>query len=162
MATYKNITIKKKGGGTRKQRVRVFASGKLKFVKNLKSKVSRKAKPKSRKVKRTMAKKKRRRKRDFTIPLAPTLAIVGQFARPAPQTGNSMISSLMTGDINGALQAGQQIFAGVDTEGGFHWDWIANTYMPIVAGMLIHKFVGGKPLNLNKMLASAGVPFIRI
>ena len=35
MPTYKNITIKKRGGGTRKQRVQVLASGKYKFVKNL-------------------------------------------------------------------------------------------------------------------------------
>ena len=35
MATYKNITVKKRGGGTRQQRVQVLASGKYKFVKNL-------------------------------------------------------------------------------------------------------------------------------
>lgn len=38
MPTYKVITIKKKGGGTRRQRVQVLASGKYKFVKNLGSK----------------------------------------------------------------------------------------------------------------------------
>jgi len=31
---FKIITIKKRGGGTRKQRVQVLASGKFKFVKN--------------------------------------------------------------------------------------------------------------------------------
>ena len=31
---FKVITIKKRGGGTRKQRVKVFASGKFQFVKN--------------------------------------------------------------------------------------------------------------------------------
>jgi len=35
MPTYKNIKIKKRGGGTRLQRVQVLASGKYKFVKNL-------------------------------------------------------------------------------------------------------------------------------
>jgi len=35
MPTYKNIRIKKRGGGTRLQRVQVLASGKYKFVKNL-------------------------------------------------------------------------------------------------------------------------------
>lgn len=34
MPTYKNIRIKKRGGGTRLQRVQVLASGKYKFVKN--------------------------------------------------------------------------------------------------------------------------------
>ena len=35
MVTYRNITVRKKGGGTRLQRAKVLASGKLKFVKNL-------------------------------------------------------------------------------------------------------------------------------
>jgi len=35
MAKFKNITIKKRGGGSRLQRVKVLASGKFKFVKNL-------------------------------------------------------------------------------------------------------------------------------
>jgi len=43
MAKFKNIRIKKRGGGTRMQRVKVLASGKFKFVKNLTSR--RKSKP---------------------------------------------------------------------------------------------------------------------
>ena len=43
--TYKNIRIKKRGGGTRLQRVQVLASGKYKFVKN----TARKAVSKARK-----------------------------------------------------------------------------------------------------------------
>ena len=35
MPTFKTIRIKKRGGGTRLQRVQVLASGKYKFVKNL-------------------------------------------------------------------------------------------------------------------------------
>lgn len=50
MPTYKNITVKKRGGGTRKQRVQVLASGKYKFVKNLGSK----AKKRARKTVRTV------------------------------------------------------------------------------------------------------------
>jgi len=53
----KLITIKKRGGGTRKQRVQVLASGKFKFIKNkmksagskIKSKAKRKSKGKSNK-----------------------------------------------------------------------------------------------------------------
>ncbi|GAI47681.1 unnamed protein product, partial [marine sediment metagenome] len=40
MPTFKNIRIKKRGGGTRLQRVQVLASGKYKFVKNLKKAAS--------------------------------------------------------------------------------------------------------------------------
>ena len=64
MPTYKNIKIKKKGGGTRLQRVQVLKSGKYKFVKNLNKKVK-KTKKKSKKstkrsVKRKMPRKKKR------------------------------------------------------------------------------------------------------
>lgn len=44
MVTYKNIRIKMKGGKTRLQRVKVLASGKYKFVKNLKKGASKTAK----------------------------------------------------------------------------------------------------------------------
>jgi len=60
MAKYKNITIKKRSGGTRKQRVMVLATGKYKFVKNKKtgsrSLFKRKIKGRS----RIMVKKKRK------------------------------------------------------------------------------------------------------
>jgi len=54
MAKFRNIKVKIKGGGTRMQRAKVLASGKLKFVKNLTKKVtkSRSRKPKSGKNKR--------------------------------------------------------------------------------------------------------------
>jgi hypothetical protein len=64
MPTYKNIRIKKRGGGTRLQRVQVLASGKYKFVKNTGSTRKRKAsKPKKRRKTRKMTKKKNYRSR---------------------------------------------------------------------------------------------------
>lgn len=53
MPKYKNIRIKKKGGGTRIQRVQVLASGKYKFVKNKRS-----SSKKSPSKKKTRTKKK--------------------------------------------------------------------------------------------------------
>ena len=55
MPKFKNITIKKKGGGKRTQRVQVLSSGKYKFVKN--------------KTKRKTTTRKRRttRKGDLTL-----------------------------------------------------------------------------------------------
>lgn len=55
MVKYKNIRIKKPGGGTRMQRVMVLASGKYKFVKNLT-----KSRSKSRKAKTTRKTTKRK------------------------------------------------------------------------------------------------------
>lgn len=56
MPTYKNITIKMKGGKTRKQRVQVLASGKYKFVKNIGSRVKKRVK---KTVKRRSARKRK-------------------------------------------------------------------------------------------------------
>ncbi len=65
--TFKTITIKKRGGGTRKQKVKVLASGKFRFVKNssssksTKRKTSRKSRVTRRKVTRVINKIKPRR-----------------------------------------------------------------------------------------------------
>jgi hypothetical protein len=56
MPKYKTITLKKAGGGTRRQKVQVLASGKYKFVKN------------STKTRKTTTRKRRTtRKGDLTL-----------------------------------------------------------------------------------------------
>ena len=57
MVTYKNIRIKKRGGGTRLQRVQVLASGKYKFVKNTAKRAVSKARKSSSPKRRSPAKK---------------------------------------------------------------------------------------------------------
>ena len=57
--TIKTITIKKKGGGTRKQLVKVLKSGKYKFIKNT-SKITKAVKRTSKAVKRKSSKTKKR------------------------------------------------------------------------------------------------------
>jgi len=63
--TFKNIRIKKKGGGSRLQRVKVLASGKYKFVKNLtksrSQKVTRRKKSNPNRRTRRMVRRKNRR-----------------------------------------------------------------------------------------------------
>ena len=54
---FKIITIKKRGGGTRKQRVQVLASGKFKFVKNKARSVTKRV---SKRVSKTIKRVKRR------------------------------------------------------------------------------------------------------
>ena len=93
LPTYKNIRIKKRGGGTRTQRVQVLASGKYKFVKNkgrsstkrsTKRKASSKKRRKTKRRRNPMArrKKRNRKKRSFTIPIA---VAGGLMAMPAVQ-----------------------------------------------------------------------------
>jgi len=70
MTTYKNIRIKMKGGKSRLQRVKVLASGKYKFVKNLAKRAlksptrrtRRKSNPARKRGVRRMARKKNKRR----------------------------------------------------------------------------------------------------
>lgn len=87
MAKFKNIRIKKRGGGTRTQRVKVLASGKYKFVKNIsnpsnKSRSSNPRPKKAGKVKRKMAKKKRRSRKSMLTTVF-KLVRLGALAAPA-------------------------------------------------------------------------------
>jgi len=58
MTKFKVITIKKRGGGTRKQRVQVMSSGKFKFVKNKTTRKAPKKRSKSKAPKRKAPKRK--------------------------------------------------------------------------------------------------------
>jgi hypothetical protein len=163
MASYKNIRIKKKGGGTRIQRVQVLASGKYKFVKNTGSKSNRKAssKPKTKRRTNTVARKKKRRSsRSFTLPLAALGGVVAGVARRTPR-GPTLVEDIIKGDWNGFLYDAREVLAGIDCNGKFRPEWIVATYGPMVIGGLIHKYVGGK-LGINAMLGRAGVPLIRV
>lgn len=158
MVKYKNIRIKKRGGGTRTQRVQVLASGKYKFVKN----VGRRSNPKKRRSRnptkrsvRKTARKRRRRRSAQTIPLAP---IAGLLAGAAPS-----IPPLMAGDYGEALNLWIASMTGYyPPNEDWRWWRLQRGLVPLVAGLLVHKFVGGAPLNLNRILARAKVPYIRI
>lgn len=157
MATYKNITVKKRGGGTRKQRVQVLASGKYKFVKNIgksKSKAKGKAKKAKTTKRRSMAKKKKNsRRRKFTLPMAVITPFVWK--------SYSAIQNAAGGNYDQAVRDLMWHFAAIDSSGNFNPDAL-KTWIPVIMGLLVHKFVGGAPLNLNRALGNAGVPIIRI
>lgn len=94
----KTITIKKRGGGTRKQKVKVLRSGKFKFIKNSprrvtvigKGRKSRKTKPRRAIVKRVIRKVSRksimtRRRRSSTRRTSKSSGVMGtvkRFAKP--------------------------------------------------------------------------------
>lgn len=160
MAKFKNIRIKKKGGGSRTQRVQVLASGKYKFVKN-KSRSSRVTKSKSKKTYKrrkynlVRRRKRGRRRKSFTIPLAPIGGLMAGMAGP--------IESAMNGDLTTALALITRNYTGFDTNTNqLHLPNLQFGLLPLAVGLLVHKFVGGAPLHANRMLAQAGVPVIRI
>lgn len=158
MTTFKNIRIKKPGGGTRLQRVKVLASGKYRFVKNIRARARKKKasnpKKKTRRSVRKTAKKKRRSRRKFTIPLAPIAGVVAGMAEP--------VKHLMNGQYEEALYAVSRNYTGYRPQAQ-KWEpqLLMRGLVPLIVGGLVHKFVGGS-LGINRMLAQAGVPIIRI
>ena len=164
MVRFKNITVKKRGGGSRKQRVQVLKSGKFKFVKNLRRSKSNPKKGKTKKRRsRRMAKRKRRRSSSMTIPLAPILGLVGGFVIPATWQGQSPLSLIMAGRFPDAIEGLMSNYTGLNPRTGqFRIEDLMHGVGSLVLGGMVHKFVGGKPLNINAMLGRAGVPIIRI
>jgi predicted Na+-dependent transporter len=102
-----------------------------------------------------LAKKTKRGKRKFTIPLAVVGGLAAGLAYPA--------ALAVDGQYEAALK--EVTFAYT----GYHVDqqkWsvegLTRGLLPLAIGLAVHKFVGGWPLNANRALAAAGVPFIRI
>jgi hypothetical protein len=100
-------------------------------------------------------------KRKMSIPLAIVAPVIGAFAKASPR-GPSLADDLIAGNINDFLYDFREIFGGTDNQGNLRLDWLLSTYGPIAIGAMVHKFVGGEPLNLNRALGQAGVPLIRI
>jgi len=75
-------------------------------------------------------------------------------------SGTSIIDAVLSGDIDSMMYQAREKLAGVDANGNLHFEWLAQTYTPLIAGALISKFVGGQPLNLNQKLKD--IPFIKI
>jgi len=146
-----------KGKLTRKQVQRVFKRAIKKLGRKSPSKSrSTKTKTKTKKRRKTkMGRRKGRRRYSMTIPLAP---IVGLIAAPAVRES---VTALMAGDIPRAMTSAGYLL-GIDGSGKFNFDLLMSNMGPIAAGLLVHKFVGGAPLNMNRVLGRARVPFIRI
>jgi len=95
-----------------------------------------------------------RKKKGMTLPLAAiagfaplTGVAITSFQQGGVQLlGNNMLSNLTGYDANTKTWAFSHMSKGL---------------LPIVAGLLAHKFVGQK-LGVNRMLANAGVPLLRL
>lgn len=101
-----------------------------------------------------MAKKNRRRR---SVNRKVSIAIVAGFIPGIAKTWEHMKG----GWSPGTREMGR-IYVGYDWwTGQFDWQNLRYGTFPIIAGGFIHKFVGVK-LGVNKMLASAGIPFIKL
>lgn len=139
------------------------AKGRWKFLKHpSKSKSSKSSKTKTKKKKVKKMGKKKRRRYSMTIPLAPMIGLVAGIAGPPIGYSVGAIDYLVKGDVSHAIGCWKLNFLGLDDAGNFRFDALSRGLLPLVAGLLVHKFVGGPPLNLNRILGRAKVPFIRI
>jgi len=143
MATYKNITIKKKGGGTRKQRVKVLASGKYKFVKNLHKRV--KSRVKRRKTTRRKNNPKRRRRnlakkknkgggKSFS---RTAFKLIRLAALLAPGISAAVNESY---DTRTKVRVAMRRYTGYDPQhhgGTFKFEWLAEGYTPFIAASAV-------------------------
>jgi len=128
-----------------------------------KSKGSNPRPKKARKVKRKVAKRKRSRRRGgMTIPLAPIIGLgIGIFTK-RPAWGKSAFEHAIAGEFDWAMESLKQSYLGIRPDGKFDITLMSHGLLPLAIGLGVHKFIGGSPLNANRILAAARVPFIRI
>lgn len=132
------------------------AKGRWKFLKTpgkSKTKSSSKTKTKSKRKNPVTKKNKRRRSREITIPIAIVAPIAGTLAWCYQAHGEwAGRLNLLCASYTGYDPGLQKFRPGLLKQG----------LGSLIIGAIIHKFVGGSPLNVNRMLARAKVPFIRI
>lgn len=106
-------------------------------------------------------KTKHRRKKQMTLPIS----VVAGFAPGLSRLWTHFQNPGLHGASNGiealGIEAGR-IYLGYDSRDG-SWNGALMTLgtYPAIGGVLVHKFIGGK-LGVNRMLASAGIPIIRL
>jgi len=101
----------------------------------------------------TKSKKRRNGKKGITLPMA----LIAGVAAPSVK-----IYEARSGGISGMTREAGRILTGFDFwNGGFNFADMRYGLLPIVGGVLVHWLVGGK-LGLNRMMARAGIPFVRI
>jgi hypothetical protein len=103
-----------------------------------------------------MAKARKHKRAGMTIPLA----VVAGFA-PLAMGELGAVKRALSGDTACAAQQAVIYATGYNTDTkAFHWPTFVGSYGPILAGMVVHKLAGR--LGVNRAIAKAGVPFIRI
>lgn len=99
--------------------------------------------------------KKFKAKQKMTIPVA----VVAGFGVPAGRLVNDWFKYR---DVNIVTREAGQFFTGYDwTTGQFNMASLRFGLVPVIAGTLVHKFIGGK-LGVNRALAKAKIPLLRL
>lgn len=110
---------------------------------------------KTRSIIRYRRAKKSFRRKGFTLPLA----VLAGFAPPAMR----VYSTTRQFGVQQGIGEFSRIFTGFDVYNpGAGWNVNNMVYgaLPVAVGMLVHKVAAR--LGVNRMLSSAGIPFVRI
>jgi len=101
-----------------------------------------------------MAKKTKSRRAEMTLPLA----VIGGMIPLGIRAYNGYKANGVVGMGDGVTSGltGYSVFSKK-----FEWAAMSEGLLPILAGILVHKFVGGK-LGVNRALANARVPLLRV
>jgi hypothetical protein len=96
----------------------------------------------------------RRRRKGMTIPLA----VVAGLA-PA---GATIVKGFRAGGVNGGLEELSACVTGyMPNEKEWHPEYaMKRMWMPLLGGVVVHKLAGR--LGINRMIAQAGIPLVRI
>ena len=96
----------------------------------------------------------RRRSQKMTIPIAPVLGLTGTIL------GARVLPRAMEGNYAQALMELRLNVTGVDGNGNFNPGYLVQSWLPTVAGVLVH--MAATKFGVNRMLANARVPYVRV
>lgn len=140
--------IKTRSGKKVRRYVDILPSGKWKFLKTPKGGGktnkgggSSKSRGKSKMGRRT-----------YKVPLGPSLGLAGTFAQPA-------ISLLVDKNPVEAMKHTVALTGWNMWEERIDFMLALKKWAPFIGGLLIHKFIGGWPLNANRILGRYKLPF---
>lgn len=107
-----------------------------------------------------MAKKKSKRKRQFTIPIAVVAGATAGVFIPPPGRQWSPLTAAMKGDFNRAMSSLLMNYTGYNTDNN-QWNIMnARGLLLAIVGGVSHKVAS--VLGINRALGQARVPFLRI
>ena len=93
------------------------------------------------------------RHKKFTLPIAPIAGIAYALTPP--------LLNIVNGQFEAGVDSMLWRFTGFSrTTGKFELAGLMQGFLPIAAGMIAHKAAG--ILGINRMLASSGVPIVRV
>jgi len=101
-----------------------------------------------------MAKKRRHGKRKFTLPIAAAGGVAAGVVSAVAEVDGNIMTPIFAQKVIAR-------YTGVNmTNGSFNAEYLKLGLLPAVAGCLIHW--GASKFGINRMIARAGVPILRI